>query len=79
MKKILSIFYLEHSECANIGLVGDRYCDDITNTLECNFDGGDCCGVDANTQYCSECQCKEGNTTSMPSTTKRGKIINQKQ
>ena len=25
-------------------LVGDGYCQDLTNTAECNFDGGDCCG-----------------------------------
>ena len=28
----------------NNALVGDGYCQDLTNTAECNFDGGDCCG-----------------------------------
>ena len=41
-------------------MIGDRYCDDTTNTLECSFDGGDCCGPDINTQYCSDCQCLDG-------------------
>ena len=26
--------------------VGNGFCDDDTNILECNFDGGDCCGPD---------------------------------
>ena len=25
----------------------------------CHFDGGDCCGYDVNTQYCTECICFE--------------------
>ena len=41
-------------------MIGDRYCDDTTNTLECSFDGGDCCGPDVNTQYCTDCQCLDG-------------------
>ena len=35
---------------------GDGYCDDIINILDCSFDGGDCCGSNVNTQYCTECQ-----------------------
>ena len=31
--------------------------------MECNYDGGDCCGDNVNRQYCSECQCLEGGTT----------------
>ena len=41
-------------------MVGDGYCDDITNNLDCNYDGGDCCGSFVNNQYCTECQCLEG-------------------
>ena len=40
--------------------IGDGYCDDINNNLSCNFDGGDCCGANINTDYCVECQCLEG-------------------
>ena len=29
--------------------------------MECNYDGGDCCGPSVNTQYCTYCQCIEGN------------------
>ena len=38
--------------------IGDGYCDDINNNLNCNYDGGDCCGSNVNTQYCTECQCQ---------------------
>ena len=32
----------------------DRYCDDVFNTPECNYDGGDCCvkKTDAWHNYC---------------------------
>ena len=39
--------------------VTDGYCDDMNNHLDCNFDGGDCCGSNVNTQYCTQCQCLE--------------------
>ena len=28
--------------------------------MECNWDGGDCCGDNVNTQYCSHCDCLNG-------------------
>ena len=31
--------------------VGDELCDDDTNIIECNFDGGDCCGTILNHGY----------------------------
>ena len=43
-------------------MVGDRYCDDDTNNLKCNFDGGDCCGPDIDTQYCIDCLCLSNDT-----------------
>ena len=36
--------------------IGDGYCDDAANTLDCNFDGGDCCGPNVNTVYCTGSQ-----------------------
>ena len=39
--------------------IGDGFCDDINNNLDCTYDGGDCCGSNVNTQYCTECQCLE--------------------
>ena len=35
--------------------VGDGYCYDETNNVECNYDGGDCCLSSPNTDYCSNC------------------------
>ena len=36
---------------------GDDWCDDENNDLECEWDGGDCCGDNVNFQYCSDCLC----------------------
>merc|ERR1712083_895887 len=38
---------------------GDNYCDDENNNAECGFDGGDCCGDNVNTTYCSAWECLE--------------------
>ena len=37
--------------------IGDGYCDDSTNTAECNYDGGDCCNINSWYLYCKECIC----------------------
>ena len=44
--------------------VGNGFCDDPVNILECNFDSGDCCpkqnSENSNwNKYCTECKCKE--------------------
>ena len=36
---------------------GNGFCDDASNTYECNYDGGDCCGTVEKGQ-CEECICK---------------------
>ena len=38
-------------------MVGDGYCNDETNNLHCNFDGGDCCYTFVVKSFCSECRC----------------------
>ena len=43
----------------NQGWIADGYCDDINNNLDCTYDGGDCCGSNVITQYCTECMCYE--------------------
>ena len=35
----------------------DGLCDDLNNNEACEFDGGDCCGVNVNVQFCIECKC----------------------
>ena len=49
-------------------LIGDGYCDDDNNNDGCDYDGGDCCGDNVNTQYCTACQCLDPNfgTTAAP-------------
>ena len=42
--------------------VGDGWCNDLTNTPECDYDNGDCCGHDVNKIYCNNCECIQGNT-----------------
>ena len=39
--------------------IADGECDDINNNIGCNFDGGDCCGDNVNTQFCTDCLCLE--------------------
>lgn len=39
--------------------IGDGYCDDDINKEECQFDGGDCCGVNVKTEFCAKCLCYE--------------------
>ena len=41
----------------NIWMIGNGYCDDVTNNGGCDFDSSDCCGSNVNTQYCTECIC----------------------
>ena len=43
--------------CDNVALVGNGICNDETNNAGCNYDGGDCCAMNANTNSCSECVC----------------------
>ena len=51
--------------CTNPSWTGDGYCDDINNIVECNFDGGDCCGPNVNTAYCNQCQCLTGDNSQL--------------
>ena len=52
----------------NSGWISDGYCDDINNKMECTYDGGDCCGPNVKTQYCTECLCREGSATTITTT-----------
>ena len=42
-----------------IWLIGNGNCDDATNNANCNFEGGDCCGPNVDTNYCEDCICYE--------------------
>ena len=39
------------------GWIGDGFCDDVNNNAMCTWDGGDCCGSEANLNYCTSCTC----------------------
>ena len=52
------------STCANHFLKGDNYCHDENNNCGCEWDGGDCCGENVNTQFCSACECLDPNAIS---------------
>ena len=57
----LIIFSIETLDCPAefVFWVGDGYCDDETNIVDCGYDGGDCCLDSIMTDYCTECQCHE--------------------
>ena len=38
---------------------GDGFCEDVNNNEACFFDGGDCCGSNVTTDFCTVCQCLE--------------------
>ena len=44
-------------------MIGDGFCDDETNNPECNFDGGDCCGLCIVKNRCSQCTCLQSEVT----------------
>ena len=54
MSRLFNI--LQYIDCKVQFIVGDGLCDDVTNTPECLFDGGDCCG--GLTPICTFCKCK---------------------
>ena len=49
------------SGCGSPQWQGDGYCDDENNNEACQWDGGDCCGENVNTIYCSACECLDPN------------------
>ena len=46
-----------HLGCMDFHKVGDGVCNDETNHMECNYDGGDCCGDNVNVEHCKKCLC----------------------
>ena len=66
-KALIWFFVVLTGNCnGNLAYIGDGYCDDENNNLLCGYDGGDCCGANVNTLYCSECLCLDGSTPSSP-------------
>ena len=46
--------------------MGNGYCQDDTNTAECNYDGGNCCGPNVNIKNCDDCICYSHETCDGP-------------
>merc|ERR1712146_193619 len=44
-------------KCASSASQGDGFCDDNNNVCGCDWDGGDCCGIDKNVDSCKYCLC----------------------
>ena len=42
---------------SSLDLIRNGACNDETNNLGCEFDGGDCCGSCVNKDNCVECIC----------------------
>ena len=54
----------EHGCLKNMGTggwasIGSGPCNDVNNREDCDWDGGDCCGNDVDTRFCTFCQCHE--------------------
>ena len=54
--------------------IGNGYCNDMTNNIQCEWDGGECCGdnVIVNAWHCTLCECLDptyGSTTTTIITT----------
>ena len=47
--------------CQEKSWIGDDICDDGNNNFDCEWDGGDCCGMNVIPYYCHECKCLEPN------------------
>ncbi len=54
---------VDNEICIFQHVLGNGICEDYANIKECDFDGGDCCGNNVNTQLCSECQCLDQTPT----------------
>ena len=59
IKKSSLLYSLEFCEFPDD--IGDRVCDDENNNEACEYDGGDCCGPNVDTEHCKECQCLDPN------------------
>ena len=57
MSPSLTVFSFLVPGCDSVSLVGNSFCNDETNNGNCNYDGGDCCDMNANINSCSECAC----------------------
>ena len=48
--------------CGNKDYANDKFCDDDNNNCGCKWDGGGCCGLEVEYDFCQECKCKDPNS-----------------
>ena len=48
---------IDYTTCPVWSLVGDGYCDDEANIVECGYDFKDCCHLDSDRSLCTDCFC----------------------
>ena len=46
-----------NDSCPFMHILGDNYCDDEANILECGYDLNDCCKADRDISLCTDCLC----------------------
>ena len=59
------LYWFLNTDCTSPELIGNGYCNDETNSEDCNHDGGDCC-VNVNKDVCSDCECISGGVITSP-------------
>lgn len=69
------MFFTESDGCANPQWTTDEFCDDVTNTVECDYDGGACCWAMINDDYCNECICHSDGTRHPSANSAPGKAL----
>jgi hypothetical protein len=68
--------------CIDPDYYEDGFCDDHNNYEACFFDGGDCCGSNVNTIFCTECECLDpnnGNTDALSKKTLKSVLFEYSQ
>ena len=48
---------IDNTSCPVWSLVGDGYCDDEANIVECGYDFKDCCDMENDRSLCTDCLC----------------------
>ena len=46
-----------NTSCQFWQIIGDNYCDDEANVLQCRYDSYDCCNMDSDRSLCTDCFC----------------------
>ena len=67
----LELFFSDIQRCEYFAFKGNGFCDDGNNIMECDFDGGDCCGNQVKHGHCTLCQCLDEEENQYASTGKK--------